>query len=148
MLLEVDASLLGPGKFLYFYRPPSVGRGDSPPARTFLDSLPKARQAAYAKLFQMHAQGVQLRGEKHHPLDGYEGLYEYKDIESKSRLIHVTDKWHFVVLLFGFTGKKENKIDQVHINEAERLRDEYRARRSVIEKRITATASRTIARTR
>jgi hypothetical protein len=137
LLCPLDSKFLGPVRFIYCYRPPQApGIGPMPPARTFLDALPKSRQAAYAVSFEKHAQGHQLRGEKHHLLAGHEGLYEYKDIESKSRLIHTTDKWQLVVLLFGFTGKKENKIDQVHVNESERMRDEYRSRRASIEQKL------------
>lgn len=138
----MDDRFLGPVKHLYFYRPSGLQADASPPARSFLESLPAARQAAYAKSFEKHAAGFSLRGEKHHSLDGYDDLYEYKDIESKSRLIHTTEKGQILVLLFGFTGKKENRIDQVHLNEAVRMRDEYLSRRPAIEKRLLAKTGR------
>ncbi len=133
MLCPLDAKFLGPKKWVYCYRPPGQC---GYPARTFLDSLPMARQGAYAVSFQKHCLGFQLRGEKWHPLDGHEGLYEYKDIESKSRIIHTTDKWQWHVLLFGFGRKKEKKIDPGQILQAEAMRDEYRQRRAAIEARL------------
>jgi len=136
LLCPLDSKFLGPVRFIYCYRPPQApGIGPMPPARTFLDALPKSRQAAYAVSFEKHAQGHHC-GREAPPPGRARGSVRVQDIESKSRLIHTTDKWQLVVLLFGFTGKKENKIDQVHVNESERMRDEYRSRRASIEQKL------------
>jgi hypothetical protein len=136
LLRPLDVRLLGPKKFLYCYLPLEGGS----PSREFLDALPVEAKGSYAKLFERRVAGHQLRGDRHHPWTekGCEGLYEYKDIQTKTRLMHTTDIRHTDVLLFGFGGKKENKVDQVHVNRAQKMRDEYRQRRSAIEGRIRA----------
>jgi hypothetical protein len=101
------------------------------PAREFLDSLSKEAAASYAKSFQKHCQGHQIRGDKHRVWTeiGCAGLAEYKDIPSKTRILHVFDRARTVILLFGFGGKKEDKVPAFQVNEARRLRDEYHRRR-------------------
>lgn len=122
-----DPSLLGPQRRIHCYRT----RDGRLPAREFLESLPREARASYAKSFEKYCQGHQLRGEKHHVWTekGCEGLGKYEGIPSKSRVLHVFDRFGTVVLLFGFGGKKEDKVAQHHVNEAQRLRDEYRRRR-------------------
>jgi hypothetical protein len=134
LLEELDRAFLGPRKWIYCYRSPE---GDCP-AREFLESLPREARASYAKQFQRACSGDRLRGDKWHPWKGKgdEGLCVYKDIQSKSRLVHITEHGNLHVLLFGFTGKKEDKVDQVHINRARRMRDEYAERRKEIADRL------------
>jgi hypothetical protein len=66
----------------------------------------------------------------------YEGIAEYKDIQSKSRLVHTTEQGNLHILLFGFTGKKENRTEARYESYAVRLRDEFRARRDAIKQRL------------
>ena len=123
----LDSSLQGPAKRILCYRT----KDGRVPARELLDSLPKEAQASYAKSFQKHCLGHVLRGDKHRmwTQKDCKALAEYKDIQSKSRIIHVFDRFNTVVLLYGFTGKKEDKVPDYHVNQAKRLRDEYRERR-------------------
>jgi hypothetical protein len=122
----LDPRFQGPAKRILCYKT-ADGRV---PAREFLESLPNEAQASYAKSFEKHCQGHQLRGEKHRVWTEREcrGLAEYKDIQSKSRIIHVFDRCNTVILLFGFEGKKENRVAREHVERAKRLRDEYRQR--------------------
>ena len=140
MLEPLDRSYLGPRKHIYCYRP----QGGGCPAREFLDGLPKEARASYAKLFQRRCQEGQLRGETHRVWKekGCEGLYEFKDNQSKTRLMHTTDAGNTDVLLYGFGGKKEDRVDQVHVLAAQRFRDEYRRRRAEIEQRVRREAAR------
>jgi hypothetical protein len=139
-MLEVPALMEGPKKVIYCYRPLAGGV----PSREFLEQMiDKEARASYAKQFQKHCQGEFLRGDKWRPwteddCKGCSGLYEYKDIQSKSRLMHITEKGHLHVLLFGFTGKKENKVDNEHVQRAKALRDEYKARRAKLEAKLEA----------
>lgn len=135
LLEPLDPAFLGPNRYVYCYRPEEGGC----PAREFLDSaLDKIAKAAYAKSFEFHVNGMQLRGEKHHVWTekGCDGLADYKHIGSKTRIISMTDADGLIILLCGVTGKKENKIDEVHVNYAKRLRDEYRQRRAAIDQRL------------
>jgi hypothetical protein len=134
LLAPLDPSYLGPMKHIYCYLPEEGGC----PAREFLDGLPREARASYAVLFRRRCQIGQLRGDTHRKWTekGCEGLFEFKDNQSKTRLMHTTDAGQTDVLLFGFGGKKENKVDQVHVNRAMRLRDEYRRRRTEIERRV------------
>lgn len=139
--MPLDAVLLlGPRKFLYCYLPEEGGC----PAREFLEELPKEARARYAVSFRRRCDGHQVRGDKHRPWKerGCDGLYEYKDNQSKTRLMHTTDVQHVDVLLFGFGGKNENKVKEVHVNRAKRLRDEYLRRRGEIEQRVQAEGKR------
>lgn len=130
LMQEIDKAFLGPKRFIYAYRDTL----EQCPAQQFWDSLPSAAAASYLALFHAYCDGCQLRGEKHKPLGN--DLYEFKHIQSKSRIIHVTDLEGTCVLLFGFSGKKENKIDREHILRAEHMRDEYLNRRKLIEDKV------------
>ncbi len=136
LLEELDAAFLGPAHRIYCYR----AADGTVPAREFLEEIGDEPAGSYAKSFQKRAGGHQIPGEKWRKWTepDCEGLFEFKDIQSKSRILHTTDRGSLTILLYGFTGKKENKVDQVHVNVGKRLRDEYRARRDLIEKRITA----------
>lgn len=83
-------------------------------------------KGAYGHSFTMFAANGQLRGEKYHPWTekGCEALADFKHNGSKSRIMTTWDFEGLVVLLFGFTGKKENKVDAEHVNRAQRMRDE------------------------
>jgi hypothetical protein len=129
LLEPLDPVFLGPNRYFYCYLPLAGGC----PAREFLDSLNDETQASYAKLFEYHCQGHQLRGEKWRPWT--DGLYEYKDNPSKSRLMHITERGNLVILLYGFTGKKENKVDQIHVNQTKRLQEEYKTRVEAIKQK-------------
>lgn len=134
-LLEVlDPTLLGPAHHIYCYR----AADGTVPAREFLDAIGDEPAGSYAKSFQKRCGGHQIPGEKWRKWTepDCEGLFEFKDIQSKSRLLHTTDRGSLTILLYGFTGKKENKVDQVHVNAGKRLRDEYRTRRTAIERRL------------
>jgi hypothetical protein len=137
LLEPLDARFLGPKAFIYCYaRPKSIEPGV--PARAFLDSLPDEAAASYAKSFEKHCAGLILRGEKHRPWTekNCKDLYEYKDIQSKSRVVHVYEPGFVEVLLFGFGGKNENKVDEEQISLAKRLRDEFRARSTTLKNEI------------
>jgi hypothetical protein len=136
LLAPLDDAYLGPVKYIYCYLPLAGGC----PAREFLDSLPKEARASYAKLFEYHAQGHQIRGDKWRPWD--DGMNEYKDNQSKSRLMHITEKGNLIILLFGFTGKNENKVEQVHVNRANRMHSEYKERVARIDARLQAASKK------
>ncbi len=140
LLAVLRNSLLGPSKSIYCYRPLEGGN----PVRAFLDGLPLEAQASYLKSFEKHCQGHTLRGDKHRPWteDGCERLFEYKDIQSKTRILHTTDRGNLIVLLYGFGGKNENKVEQRHVNAGQRLRDEYERRRNVIATRVSRERNR------
>jgi hypothetical protein len=140
LLRTLDRRYLGPKKFIYCYLPEDGGC----PAREFLDSLSNEAQASYATSFERRSAGHQIRGDKHRVWTekGCEGLHEFKDNQSKTRVVHITDVGQTDVLLFGFGGKKEDKVDLAHVNRAQRLRDEYRRRRAVIEARVLASVKR------
>ena len=131
---------MGPKKFIYCYVP----EGGECPSREFLDSLPREAKASYATSFERRCAGHFIRGEQHRVwTDKHcEGIYEFKDNQSKTRIIHITDVGNTDILLFGFGGKKENKVDQAHVNTARRLRDEYHRRRVVIEAQVLAATRR------
>lgn len=142
LLRELSPRFLGPRGSVWCYRPKDGGC----PSKDFLDGLPTEASASYAVSFTRWCQGQLLRGDKWHRLDEKRygkqeslrnrGLCEYKDIQSKSRVIHIEEQGFRHVLLFGFDGKNENSIDKVHINRARRLRDEYLERREEIRKRL------------
>ncbi len=130
-LLEVvDRKFLGPVGRIFSYRD-STGAA---PAQLFLKGLASGPAASYAASFTRHCIGEFLRGEKHHIWQG--GLYAYKHIGSKTRIVHTTEAGNIHVLLFGFGGKKENKVDQAHVRRAERMAAEYLGRRNTIEQRV------------
>jgi hypothetical protein len=129
LLRPLDEKYLGPHKFIYCYLPAEGGC----PALEFLNSLSTEAKASYAKQFEYHCQGHTIRGEKWRTWG--HGLYEYKDIPSKSRLMHITEKGNLHILLFGFTGKNENKVDTVHVLRAQRMQREYQTRADAIRKR-------------
>ena len=49
--------------------------------------------------------------------------------------MHITERDNLVILLYGFTGKKENKVDQIHVNKTKRLQEEYKTRVDVIKQK-------------
>lgn len=141
LMRPLDAArLMGPKKAIYCYLPEEGGC----PSREFLDGLTTEARASYAVLMQRRCNGEQLRGETHRKWTdrGCEGLYEYKDNQTKTRLMHLTDIGQTDILLFGFGGKKEDKVDTMHVKRAMRMRDEYRTRRATIEARVVASLRR------
>ena len=134
-LLELlDDGFLGPSKWIYCYLDEEGGC----PSRRFLDDLNAKAAASYAKSFQYHCQGATLRGDRWRPWTEKDcrGIYEYKDNPSQTRLIHLVEVGHIHVLLFGFGGKKENKVKNKHVLRAQRMRDEYIERRARILARL------------
>lgn len=126
---ELDPQLVkGPGFRIFCYKT----MDGKAPAREFLELLPKVAQASYATSFKKHCYGHTIRGDKHRVWKdiGCERLAEYKDIPSKTRIVHVFDVFKTVVLLYGIEGKKEDRIPEYHINEARRRRDDYISRLS------------------
>lgn len=124
---------LGPAKSIYCY---VLGDG-TVPAREFLEESPKRVRAGYAYLFQRMCDGHIMRGYQWRPWteSGCKGLCEYKHIATQTRIMHVQEG-NCHVLLFGFGGKKEDKAPKGVVERAQRMRDEYQARRdSVIGKR-------------
>jgi hypothetical protein len=115
---------------LYFY----VSPDGSAPARTFLDELPDVVAAAYAVKFTRRCRGEQMRWEQHHRWEDEE-IYHYKDNSSQSRLFTITQPGFVEVLLFGYVGKKENRMEREHTERAKRLRDDYMRRKAVIDKK-------------
>jgi hypothetical protein len=135
MLEPLDPKFLGPVKSIYCYLPSAGGC----PSREFLETQDMKVQATYAKQFEKVCQGLQLRGDRWHPWNeedgkGCKGLAEYKDISSKSRVMHVVEG-NLHVLLFGFAGKKENKVDRIYVKRAIDLKAEYLSRRDNIRPR-------------
>jgi len=124
---------------LYFYLATGLKK---PLVQEFLATLTEARRAAYVARFRKYALGLQLRKDQYRALSRVDSLYEFKDIESKSRIIFTKDHENAAVLLHGFGGKKEDKTDSAEITLAERVRDEYRKRRSDIEQQILQDASK------
>lgn len=128
---------LGPKKFFYCYRPEGLSVSRLAPAREFLDSLPKEVQASYAVQFRRHCDGDVVRGDKHHPWwpndVRCDGISAYKDNSSKTRIVHITDREHLQILLFGLEGKNEDDVEERHVLAAIRMRDEYRKRRTALE---------------
>lgn len=138
MIELLDPKFDGPVKSIYCYLPPDQSR----PSRDFLNSLETKVQATYAKQFEKTCGGHNLRGERWHGWTeddgkGCKGIYEYKDNASQTRLLHVVEG-PLHVLLFGFGGKKENKIKPGHVLRALAMKAEYEARRDMIEKRLSA----------
>jgi hypothetical protein len=141
MLEVLDRKLfLGPRKFFFCYRPAGWPSSRLAPAREFLDSLSDEVKASYAVQFRRHCDGDVVRGDKHHPWwptdSKCEGISAYKDISSKTRVVHITDREHLQILLFGFSGKKEDDVETCHVVAAKRWRDEYRQRRLTLEKQL------------
>lgn len=120
------------GRFgtVYCYAPPAGGS----PSKDFLDSLSEEAQASYGVLFERYCTEGKVRGDKFHNWDnpGFDGISEFKDIQSQSRIICIKDDGQTVILLFGFGGKKENKTKKAHEQMALRLQAEYRQRRNQI----------------
>lgn len=115
---------------LYFY----VAADGSVPAKTFLEDLADEPAASFTVLFTRRCHGEFMRGTQHHRWED-EDIYHYKDNQSKSRIFSITEPGFVEILLFGYTGKKEDRIDPEHILRAQRLRDEYLRRRFAIAKR-------------
>lgn len=133
LLKAVDEQkYIGPKARIYFYRETK----DNCPAEAFLNRLQKASRASYGVAFTRHCNGERVRGEQHRIWEGYDSLWEYKHNPSQTRLIHTMDKGNVYVLLFGFDGKKEDRVDQIHVNRAIRMQEEYKRRRDAIETRV------------
>lgn len=133
-------------KSIYCYRPAGLEKGKHSPAREFLDGLSVSAAARYSHHFETRCSGHFLRHNKWH---GWEqknrrcyGIYGYKDIESKTRVVHITDRWKVDILLFGFGGKKENDVEEVHVLRAISLRDEYTKRRDALADGLAASQKR------
>jgi hypothetical protein len=127
--------LVGGRVSIYCYRPLDGGC----PAKEFLEeTLTGSIQGAYDVLFTRHFNGEQNRGEKHHVWTetDCDGLAAYKHNGSKTRIVHTTAKGGLYVLLFGFEGKKENKIETIHIERAKRMQSEFRGRYAEVEARV------------
>lgn len=138
LMEELDPCFCDPSqkKHIYCYLPMCGGN----PSREFLDSQSTKVKATYAKQFEKVCAGAQLRGDRWHPWtedDGKDckGLYEYKDISSKTRIMSLVEG-NIHVLLFGFSGKKEDKVDPGHVKRAIDMKKEYQARRAQIEARL------------
>ena len=127
LLVALNVTLLGPKKHFYCYLPQKGGC----PAREFLDSRSDEAKAQYLKLFTYHREGHILRGDKWKELT--DGIYEYKNNSDKSRLLYVPARSGLHVLLLGFGGKKENKVEPGHVGRAKEMRNEYEARAKIIE---------------
>ena len=113
LLVKLDDEFITQCKKIYCYC-----RADgSVPAKEFLDAVDARTKAAYVQMFRTHCQGHRLRGEKWKPLQNCEGLFEYKDNGTQTRIIHAFEIGSLVILLYGFGGKKENKIEKGHIKE-------------------------------
>ncbi len=127
----------GTHRQIYFYRCPD----EICPADEFLtgDEIDDIAKGAYGTSFTMLAATGSLRGDKYHQWTetGCDKLADFKHNGSKSRIMCTWDFKGLVVLLFGFTGKKENKVDNVHVNRAKNMRDEYFQRRAAIVTRLT-----------
>jgi len=115
---------------LYFY----VASNGSVPAEEFLDSLPDEPAASYTVLFTRRCNGEFMRGTQHHRWED-EDIYHYKDNQSKSRIFSITEPGFVEILLFGFTGKKEDEIDREKILRAQSMRSDYLRRRADVAKR-------------
>lgn len=130
----------GPKKFFYSYRPVGWSPSRLAPAREFLESMSKEVQVSYGVQFQRHCMGEFVRGNRHHPWgpndERCEGISAYKDISSKTRIVHITDREHLQILLFGFSGKNEDDVEERYVLAAIRMRDEYRERRLTLEKQL------------
>lgn len=135
-LLEiVDEKFRGSGGRIYFYRETP----DSSPAKIFMSGLPTSAKASYAASFTRHCNGERVRGTHHHIWEEHDSLWAYKHRESKTRIMHTMEKINNYVLLFGFDGKKEDKVETEHVNRAVRMQAEYKRRRDEIETRVRST---------
>lgn len=105
------------------------------PALDFLDGCDAKTKARYILKFTKMCDFGRLRGEDYHLLDAKkgvkeaDGLSEFKDIASKSRILAMNDgKRARLVLLHGFGGKKEDRIKPQEILIADRRRQDYLSR--------------------
>lgn len=138
MLDELAARFLGPHKKIYCYR---LVDG-SCPIRDFLEEQELRVKATYHKQFEKVCIGANLRAERWKPWTeddgkGCKGLFEYKDISSKTRIMHLMEG-NIHVLLFGFSGKKEDKVEPGHVKRAIDMKAEYLARRERIAQRVNS----------
>lgn len=148
LLEELDKKFLTPMKSIYCYRHEGLDRARHSSSRDFLDSLSLKVSARYKYLFDTRCGGMNLRINKWHGWEQVDrrckGIFAYKDIDSKTRLVHITDRWQVDILLFGFDGKKEDRVDEVHVLKAIRLRDEYLKRRDALAAILAASQKRGI----
>lgn len=128
---------------------------------TFLEGLDRIARARYQVMIHALGNIGYLRGKNSHPWDvdkmkrlaaykdggsvlaDISGFAAFKDNGSQSRLPYFPDGEPGVLILtHGFGGKKENDIDDVHMNDAIRIRQEYVARRAVFLATPGVTTSR------
>lgn len=107
--------------------------------KRFVESLDRSAQVRYGVKFLSMAEHGRVDGKNGHPLGGKnrkskdeDGLSEFKDNASKSRILYFPEGAPGVlVLVHAFGGKKEDRIDPSEIAYAARVRDEYFRRLSV-----------------
>jgi hypothetical protein len=126
LLVKLDDEFITAHRKIYCYR----SQDGSCQPMEFLNSTTTQARASFAHLFKCHCQGHILRGERWHKLE--DDLWEYKDNSSQTRIIHAMEEGNVVILLYGFGGKKENKIKPGHIKQALDLKYEYLSRRNEI----------------
>jgi hypothetical protein len=103
LLEKLDDAFITAHRKIYCYR-----RADgSCQVKEFLENATRQTKASFAQLFKVHCQGHRLRGERWKPLQNCEGLFEYKDNSTQTRIIHAMEVGKIVILLYGFGGKKE-----------------------------------------
>ncbi len=132
LLVSIGDEFRGPKRFIY-----ALVLDDACDAGEFLENLSTRAKAVYRRLLRHHAsEGIIRNAEKYKYLKSSDptasGLYEYKDNQSQTRLLHTVDKDGLVILLLGVEGKKENKLKAGAVDRAKRCRDEYARRRDKI----------------
>jgi len=134
----------GPLRLIVAYR----SRIGDVPVREFLENSDVCAKARYMLKFKKMCENGPLRGDEFRTLKVKQhkeakGLSEFKDISSKSRILAVNDgERSQLVLLHGFTGKKEDDIKAQEILMADRYRRDYESRVAHVYVRIDAAHGR------
>jgi len=126
---------MGPRHSVYYYRPEQGSNA----AKDLLDNGGTALKSGYAATLTKHCNGDRLPRDKYHDWKQWkdcDSLADYKHRQSKTRIVLMTDEGGLIILLHAFK-KTEDEAKTYEVKEAQRLRDEYRYRKSQVIAAIT-----------